>query len=72
MVDGRKEDAPSTYSLLTLIAEMAFIADTAFKALVARSAVVALAGFGEPLTDFVVAGLEADFVLVSDFLVMAI
>jgi hypothetical protein len=59
------------------MAETAFIADTAFmaetvlNAEVALNAVTVLAGAGAALTDFVLAGLLADFVLVIDFLLTA-
>jgi hypothetical protein len=54
------------------MAETAFIADTAFMAEVALIAVIVLLGAGAALTDFVLAGLVADFVLVMDFLLTAI
>jgi hypothetical protein len=53
------------------MAETAFIADTAFSAEVAFIAVTVLLGAGATLTDFVLAGLLADFVLVMDFLMTA-
>jgi hypothetical protein len=53
------------------IADTAFMADTAFIAEVAFIAVTVLLGAGAALTDFVLAGLLADFVLVMDFLITA-
>jgi hypothetical protein len=53
------------------MAETAFIAWVALNAEVALIAVTVLAGAGAALTDFVLAGLAADFVLVMDFLLTA-
>jgi UDP-3-O-[3-hydroxymyristoyl] glucosamine N-acyltransferase len=53
------------------IAETAFMAETAFIAEVAFIAVTVLLGAGAALTDLVLAGLLADFVLVMDFLMTA-
>jgi hypothetical protein len=53
------------------MAETAFIAWVALNAEVALIAVTVLAGAGAALTDFVLAGLVADFVLVMDFLLTA-
>jgi len=53
------------------IADTAFMAETAFIAEVAFIAVTVLLGAGAALTDFVLAGLFADFVLVMDFLMTA-
>jgi hypothetical protein len=53
------------------MAETAFIAWVALNAEVALIAVTVLLGAGAALTDFVLAGLAADFVLVIDFLLTA-
>jgi hypothetical protein len=53
------------------IAVTALIAEVALNAEVALIAVTVLLGAGAALTDFVLAGLAADFVLVMDFLLTA-
>jgi hypothetical protein len=53
------------------MADTALMAETAFNAEVALNAVTVLLGAGAALTDFVLAGLLADFVLVMDFLLTA-